>query len=82
MIECGGLYGRGLTFDPVQVSCEDEKKSLVQNFGCGGFSIMADFSFCHALAGENFFFGFKPIHIIYHSIKNFLLITKKVRTMV
>ena len=26
VIECGGLYGRGLTFDPVQLSCEDEKK--------------------------------------------------------
>ena len=65
MIECGGLYGRGLTSDPVQVSCEDEKKSLVQIFGRGGFSIMADFAFYHALAGEKKIFGDKLLHIIY-----------------
>ena len=56
VIESAGLYGRCLTSDPVRASCEDEKR-LVQIFGRGGFSIMADSAFCHALAGEKKFWA-------------------------
>jgi len=37
VIECGGLYGRGLTFDPVQVSREDEKKVWFKILGVADF---------------------------------------------
>ena len=49
---------------------------FVQIFGRGGFSIMADFPFCHDLDGEKKF-GDKPILIIYQSVRNFSAGQKK-----